>query len=391
MLGDAFEGLGDYQAAERELRAALAMRTQDPAATQFDLAALECSLGTILVQLGRYEEAEALLLRAEARLAEQPGAARVLFAVYTALTNMYGETGRYDRIERTLARQLETASDARERLGARNSRAALLVAQGKTTAALAEFDAILTDTIAARGEESMDVGVLLVNRGGCRARLGDLAGAEEDLRRALAVRTRVFGPAHGATASVMAQLAEILVKAEKSLPEAEDLARRSVALSRAAADDSLDLAWNLECLAVVLTLRSACADAAPYALEALALIERHLGRDENWAQCAPHAVTALGCSGRLDEAEQLLDQLASHSSGPTPRRLLWFRAGIERRRGNLEAALELYDEAIALGSADPRDRETLREPFPDLAALLRELGDEAGALELERQAAELPQ
>jgi tetratricopeptide (TPR) repeat protein len=267
----------------------------------------------------------------------------------------------------------------------------MLLAGDRPREALAEIDAVLPETIAVCGEDSGDVSILLFNRGVCRERLGDLEGAEAELRHSLAIKTRVFGPESTVVARTMGKLAEILMKARKSLPEAEDLARRCLDILRASSSESLELASSLRWLSAALALRGAWAESVPYMVEALALLERQLGRgDRQWAECATDAVVTFACSGRVDEAEQLLDQLAKHPNGPTPGWTLRFRAYVQWRRGNLEDAVELYDQAISLMAADPRDKENAPAAFTDFAALLRQMGDEAGAVEVEHRAAELP-
>ena len=112
--------------------------------------------------------------------------------------------------------------------------------------------------------------------------------------------------------------------------------------------------------------------------------------DSEAVSAAALGVSMLPCSARVDEADRLLAEIATDPAAPSPSRRLLVRADLQETREIPEAALELSDQAIALGTTDPRDREWAREPFTRLAALLRTMGDPIGAVEIERKAAELP-
>lgn len=397
-LGIALASLGDNVNAERELRIALATRTRDPSSTPAEIADLEAFLGSTLALLGRHGEAEELLLSAEARtLADDPRSAD-LWRLYGELSHLYKAANRLEDCDRALTRQLECARDERERVVTLGSRATLKGMRGRPSESIAEIDALLPETEAACGEDSGDVGILLHNRAICREILHDFEGAESDIRRVLSIQTRLYGPEHAIIGEAMRVLASILLESDEFRPEAEELARRSVEIMRATSNDGEQLATSLEWLAEVLYRRRDFAGATSCMLEALALNERIFGRGEqDWVRCAKISVLKLARNGLTDEAEELLEQIATQilqradlePFGPSPGLALRFRATIEEQRGNLGEAVALYDEAIALMRTDRRDHDALPAAFTDFAALLRELGDEEGAVEVERQAAEL--
>jgi tetratricopeptide (TPR) repeat protein len=128
----------------------------------------------------------------------------------------------------------------------------------------------------------------------------------------------------------------------------------------------------------------------------LAEEQRRLARDAELADAVAwsFAVEAFGreASGEPDEAAAAYSSaLEGHGQGwrsTTPSHILIYRAGFERRRGNLGAAAECLDKASAMIAPGTRPKDQARV-LEERALLLFMTGEAAAAKDLVRQAARL--
>ena len=158
------------------------------------------------------------------------------------------------------------------------------------------------------GAESPQLAASLNALGQLRLQAKDLAGAEQHLRRSLAIREKVYGPEHHAVVSSLNNLGA-LYDAKGDLDEAESSLRRALAICEQQLQPSHpDLALALNNLARLHFKRRDFPAADRLFLRLLEL-KRALGKDH------PEVATVLGALGKLrlavgrnDQAEQLWRQ-----------------------------------------------------------------------------------
>ena len=167
----------------------------------------------------------------------------------------------------------------------------------------------------------------------CLSNSGDLAGALPYSQRALAIRERVLGPNHPATARSLNNLG-FLLQAQGDLAGARPYYERALAIrERVLGPDHPDTAQSLNNLGFLLQAQGDLAGARPYLERALAISERVLGPD--------HPDTA-----------QSLNNLG----------------GLLQDQGDLAGARPYYERALAI-------REHVLGPdHPDTALSLNNLG-----------------
>jgi eukaryotic-like serine/threonine-protein kinase len=268
-LGTTFSGLGRYPEAEREYRAALALRRSSPAGHDADLANSEAHLAEQLTFEDKLPEAETL----------QRDALRIR-------TNLFGPDavavgGSLSDLAITLRREGKLKD------------AETMVRKGIS------IDLKNNRTEDAAADEH-NLGVLL--RFEKRP-----AEAEAMLRTALAAHLQVFGAEHPSTAQTMNQLAYALHD-EGKLAEAEQYARQSLAtVRRAEGEEHPDTAVGLNHLASVLRDEGKLDEAETMFRQALAVGERAWGPDQaDTARIEVNLGDLLAKRGKFQESERLL-------------------------------------------------------------------------------------
>jgi eukaryotic-like serine/threonine-protein kinase len=268
-LGTTFSGLGRYPEAEREYRAALALRRTAPGGNNADLADSEAHLAEQLTFEDKLAEAEtlqrdALGLRTKLFGPDNP----VVGASLTDLAITLRHESKLPEAEAALRKGLD--------IDLKNNRA----------------------VDAASDEHNLGVVLRFEKRP---------AEAEVMLRRALAGHLQTFGPENADTATSMNQLANVLQDQGK-LSEAEQYARNSLAtVRRLEGDQHPDIAIGLNHVAALLRDEGKLDEAEPMFRQALAIGERVWGPDQaDLATIETNLGDLLAKRGKLQESERLL-------------------------------------------------------------------------------------
>jgi serine/threonine protein kinase/Tfp pilus assembly protein PilF len=268
-LGTTFSGLGRYPEAEREYRAALALRRSTPGGHDADVADSEAHLAEQLTFEDKLPEAETL----------QRDALRIR-------TDLFGP-------------------DAVAVGGSLSDLAITLRREGKLQAAETMLRKGLSidlknNRIEDAAADEHNLGVLLRFE-------KHPAEAEAMLRRALATHLQVFGAEHPSTAQTVNQLAYALHD-EGKLSEAEQYARQSLAtVRRVEGEEHPDTAVGLNHLASVLRDEGKLDEAENMFRQALAVGERAWGPDQaDAARIEVNLGDLLAKRGKFQESERLL-------------------------------------------------------------------------------------
>jgi tetratricopeptide (TPR) repeat protein len=138
-------------------------------------------------------------------------------------------------------------------------------------------------------------------------RIGNSAGAEAELREAIALDRTAAGPQSLDAANFQLRLAEIVLEARADTAQAESLIRSTLAITRASlGDDHLRTSWAMSDLADLLSHRGQYREAEQLALAGLEIERRTFGpRHPNVAFYANVLVNVYVRSGRLADAEGL--------------------------------------------------------------------------------------
>lgn len=220
-----------------------------------------------------------------------------------------------------------------------------------------------------------------------RYRAGDLGGAAEALRRAVALTERALGPAHPALAAQLSNLALVL-KAAADYAAARPLYERALAIDEAThGPDHPAVAADLNNLAGLLRATGDLAGARTRYERALAMNERALGpAHPDLGSSLNNLALVLKDAGEHARARALYERalrITEQALGPG-------HPDVAAALNNLAALLEAaaaFDEARALHERALRIKEqALGSGHPDvalslnnLAALLVVIGDHAGA------------
>jgi tetratricopeptide (TPR) repeat protein len=405
MLGHGLAALGKLQEAERELRAGLSLRDRDTA----DLARTapdEVMLGSVLLDLGRVEEAERVLLDVVARFEALPPAAVAVPGVKTQWAKVLNQLARVEHVRHRLDKALELVEraialteDPEEVRTMRANTALLLRPLGREDEALAIQQEYLEYKIATKGEDDASVagaryqlGVSQLfrsdhGRSEAEVRAG-LREAEFQLRTALEHQRRIYGEEHATLIDTGALLAQALVEL-KEFAEAEDLARRGLALCETNSSDGWHAFVANYTLGYVLEHRRRPAEAVELLERALPIAERLQGKGgELWVIIVQALVRNFVSLGDANEAQRYLD-LRETVRGRLSRSwfVLW-NARVQVLRGELVDAALALEEGIR--ETDPgSDRLHLRGMLGLYASVLRKLDAPEEALEAERRLADL--
>jgi serine/threonine protein kinase/Tfp pilus assembly protein PilF len=268
-LGTTFSGLGRYPEAEREYRAALALRRSAPGGHDADLASSEANLAEQLTFEDKLPEAEtlqrdALRLRTKVFGPDDPAVSGSL----GDLAIMARREGKLQEAE-TLVRQ------------------ALAIDLKSHRVEDASID-----------ENNLGVILRLEKRP---------AEAEAMLRQSLAIHMQASGPENASTALTMNQLSYALHD-EGKLAEAEEYARKSLATSRRTeGNEHPDVAVGLNRLATLLRDEGKLDESESMFRQALAVAQHAWGADQtDTAKIETNLGDLLAKRGKLAEAERLL-------------------------------------------------------------------------------------
>jgi serine/threonine-protein kinase len=259
------------------------------------------ALGTDLMELGRFAEAEALFEECLALRRRLLGDTHphVAFA-YGTLGDLHQRSGRLEQAEqahREAFRILTIAlgPDHPETANSLNHVAVVLYFRARYREAVAIFRQILPQWRAAYGPHHPNVFMLLNNLGASLREAGDRAEAEEVLRETLALRREAFGDDHPEVAQSYNNLASLLAQTGAD-EEAEACFRQAIATWRQAlGSEHPTLSYGLVELGKFLVERRRYAEAEPL-----------LREGESIRAAALDARAPLLASARLYLAESLL-------------------------------------------------------------------------------------
>ena len=182
-----------------------------------------------------------------------------------------------------------------------------------------------------------------------------LAEAEPMFRRALAIDEKAFGPDHPEVATDLNNLAELL-RATNRLAEAEPMYRRALAIDeKAFGPDHPEVATDLNNLALLLRATNRLAEAEPMFRRALAIDEQAFGPDHpNVASGLNNLALLLRATNRLAEAEPMyrralaIDEQAFGPDHPNVASGLNNLAQLLRATNRLAEAEPMFRRAMAI-------------------------------------------
>lgn len=358
-LGQAYRRLGLYDAAEQQLRQSVALRQQHAAAAATPAGILK-DLGDVLIENGKYAEAERTLRAAVGRYPSGPTDAVAQSDAVASLARVCNARGDFPQAAKLYEQVLvlRTAHWGERHpsvADALNSLAVCLLNQGE----YGQAEILLRRTLEMRknllGDQHPDVARTLNSLAAVLYARGDYAEAEPLYQQGLVAWEGTQGVEHPFVATIMSNLA-LPLTARGDLEEAEHLHRRALEIRRKLLHPQHpDIASSLLNLAGVLLKRGDAASAEPLAVEGLALFRRGLGQDH------PEVGSALTLMARVHRA---LGQSAS-------------------------AELEARDALTILQAHLAADHPDIADALCTLGGVLTDKGDSAAAEPLLRRSLEI--
>jgi tetratricopeptide (TPR) repeat protein len=301
---------GRYADAEKQFQAALAGCERSDCA---ELPAILNGLGGLYYELGRYREAEPLLVRA-VEILTPDGDHRLLTAALGNLAAVYRVRGRFadakPLYERVRSLQSGERGDSLEssRLLAR---LALLARDMGDLPAASEMVQRALEGLARNGAaETEDGATTLAAWAAVLESQGNPRQAEEELKRALAIREWISGPNHKSVGDALNTLG-VSYSHRNQWAQAEQSLRRSVAILRMYPPSPV-LAAAMNNLGSVLRARGVRKESEDWIRQAIATWGVLLGPNHpNVAAGLTNLALSLQARGRYDEAMRLLDRARS--------------------------------------------------------------------------------
>jgi serine/threonine-protein kinase len=255
VIGSTYEKLGEYEAAEAMLRSALELRRREPDRPA-DTAVTLSSLGMVLIELAKFDEAEQVLTEAISMADAELGPAHLeTLQSQIRLGTLLRRQGRLEEAEpifRTVQERSRSTIGARQ-LGitALQNIGIVHAMRGDMRSAAESLELALTELRSLLGEAHPSVATAHHNLGYLRNMIGDYNEAAEELQRALALREQIFGTANPLTAVTRSALAEVRY-AVGDLDGAQSLLDQALTIQRETlGEDHLLVAENVLCLALV--------------------------------------------------------------------------------------------------------------------------------------------
>lgn len=308
-IGNTYRSRGQYEAAEKHLRAALAIAERLSPEPTLDLSKAVNNLAVLLQDQGKLEEAEPLLRRSlqiRRGLKEQNAE-----AIATAINNLAVFLQAQGKLAEAEPLSREVLKLQRERLGnenptvatAMNNLAWTLQKLEKLDDAETMFREALAIRRKALGEEHPDVADSLNGLGSLLYFKSDYSSAEPLLRQALALRRKVLGLEHPAVATSLNNLAAVLEE-KGEIAEAVKCYGEAIAIRRKLPGEHPSVVSSLRYLARLHAGRSEYAAAEPLFREAAAILRELKGdQDPEVADTLAELAAALAGKGDNDAAE----------------------------------------------------------------------------------------
>ncbi len=376
-LADVYLAIGDFPAAERSARLALAARGRLQANDAPPMLALESLLGTAINRQGRTEEAAALLAEAAGRARQLPEThdARVSIALAQAVN--LSDAGKREEaitlLESVRGPLLAAGGESGDALARLDNNLAISFARlGRFGEAAPLLERVLAQRQATLGPEHPDTLATLTNLGAVRGISGDAEGAAVLQRESLAINRRRVGDLHPATLNDLNNLGASLVSLRR-YDEARPLLEEGLASRRAVLGPGHPQTLrSMVNLASLLAQSGAIGEALAMQDEVVALRRRTLGEDHPDTLFAlTNLATMQRDAGRFEDALRTIDGVfarRSAAAGEEAAEALEtreVRASIEEDAGRPEAAMATLDAVLdarrrVLGDAHPA---TLRAAF----------------------------
>jgi len=354
-VGATYRDLGDYAAAETNLRKALDTRTRLLPAENDEVAESLDGMAQLLSMRDKPEEAEPLFRRALAirrkTAAAQPGAlASSLNGLAELLQGQEGKAQEADALFRE-ALELERtrlAPDDPQAARTRSSLGILLHAQGKLEEAAPLFEEALASRRRSLGPHHPDVASTLYYLALLQKDQGKAEEATASMGEAVNIWRGVLGAEHPFLAVSLATLGA-LYRDQGMLAEAEPVLRQSIDIQRrTVAKDDPQLGASLYNLAKLLQAEGKPGEAEPVAREALSIMRVKLPPDSpTLAAITAGLGSILTDQGRFAEAEPLLRQAVAIGDKALPEGD-WQRSLLHSFLGGALTGLHRFQEAEPL-------------------------------------------
>ncbi len=265
-IGTTYLALGDYEEAERHVRAAYEERLKLVGERHHDTVESKIDLATVFYTTGRLPEAEALLREALGTFREIRG-----------------------------EHNLDVART-------QNNLGAVLRAQGRFAEAGEALERAIEIRRAAAGPLSLELAESLNNYAGVLNGLKRPADAERVLAESLEIRRQLLPKGHPLVAQSLSNLG-VMIATQGDLARAEPYFRESLEMARESlGDDHPDLTTAYNSLATVLWLRGDFAGAEPLMREVVRLRTRAFPAGD--ARIAQGRLTLARVLGKLERAEE---------------------------------------------------------------------------------------
>ena len=230
-LGEIYQRLGQYDQADRLLRAALDQRRTMYGDGHPDVVESLVALGFLRVEQAQFEDAERLMREALAAAEAFPAAHPVMAAATAGLGRVLEERGDYSQAIEVLGRAVRMHDELNS---PETAMAATLSAlanahfyAGNLTESAALNRRVLEFNRRLHGDRHPNVGDDLINLGAIASNRGQYGEAVEFYRRALGIISEWYGPDHPETASAMTILGQGLSLANQP-DEAAALLQRAL-------------------------------------------------------------------------------------------------------------------------------------------------------------------
>jgi tetratricopeptide (TPR) repeat protein len=314
-LGRFYESQSQFNTVESWYRKSLSISEEQLGVNHPDTAVSLSTLAGLRYEMGRYTEAEPLLVRSLAISEEQLGANHPRTAAsLNNLAELYRSIGRYTEAELLLVRSLAISE---EQLGTNHPRTATslnnLAGLYKSIGRYAEAQSLFVRSLAISEDQ------LGINHPNTSTSLSDLAGlyyemgryteAEPLLVRSLAISEEQLGANHPRTAASLNNLAE-LYRSIGRYSEAEPLFVRSLAISEEQlGTNHPDTSTSLNNLASLYESIGRYSEAKLLYVRSLAISEEQLGANHPYTATSLNNLAGLyELSGRSAEAEPLYER-----------------------------------------------------------------------------------
>jgi tetratricopeptide (TPR) repeat protein/predicted Ser/Thr protein kinase len=384
-----FEALGRFDEARARVepvRASPEARTYEPLAAEVSLA-----LGAIELSAGRFEAGTRTLSQAvESGL--RAGHLDVAAEALARRIFTQSQTGAMQAAlhDVPLARALvDRSRDEQLRWLVQNNIGALHFAQHQFAAANEEWLAALATKERIGGQRHYEYAITLGNLGTVALALGDLQAAQEYQERGLAITEQMLGAEHPATALTRYNLACAEHYSGRLRAARTRMAAAVSTMARAYGPTAEGLFERYLQLAALSNDRQAFAETLEFVDQAAAIRTAHdLSSMRNLLFLYTYRAVALAGLGRHAEAEAELERglalaEAAHSPMHNPADIHDARGRIALARGDTDAALAAYRQALALRQGRP-DTPPLLLAFAELrlATALRVAGEVDAAVAL---------